>query len=137
MGGEYGRVTSGGLDIAALQTVTMTNKWGAGGTSRFSFTLALRGFTLVALLSWSELRESEQAEAVAIGIAATAIGWVLSRRPRTMRELLAEPVWPAQSMFDVRETPELPDRLRVECEPRLALCRQRLAESRPPAGTRA
>lgn len=181
---------SGALTIsaAALQTKTMTNKWGAGGTSRFPFTLALRGFTLVALLSWRDLHTSQRAEAVGVGLATTAIGWVMSPRPRTVRELVAELVWPMQSLFagslaaaidrdaaelserlraddvaqldaarergrrhaaevarrsieeaelDVRSATELPERLRIECERRLAVCRQRLTAPRTPADTRA
>ncbi|MGY6501076.1 MAG: hypothetical protein ACXIVQ_09340 [Acidimicrobiales bacterium] len=91
---------SAGLTLAstALHTRTMRNTHGHGDISRYPYSLALRGFGLVALLAWSELDGRHRVGTAAAAAATVAMAWQLSPEPRSGRELIAELAWPLQSV---------------------------------------
>lgn len=91
---------SAGLTLAAtaLHTRTMRNTHGHADISRYPYSLALRGFGLVALLAWSDLGTRHRVAATAAGAATVGLAWSLSPEPRSGRELFAELAWPLQSV---------------------------------------
>lgn len=81
-----------------VQTLTMGNVTGAGGTSRFPFTLSMRGYGLVAVLCWRDLSSRGRSAAGGVGLLNGVIGWLLTPKPRSRREGVADLAWPAQSV---------------------------------------
>ena len=98
---ERAVVASSVLALAStvVQTRTMRNKFGAGGTSRFPFTLSQRGLGLVSMLAWRELSKTGRSVAVGSALANIALGWALSAKPRSRREGFADLIWPIQAVM--------------------------------------
>jgi hypothetical protein len=86
------------LGATALHTRTMRNTHGHGDISRYPYSLALRGFGLVALLTWAELDPRRRAAAGVAAAGTVGLAWSLSPTPRSGRELIAELAWPLQSV---------------------------------------
>ncbi len=87
------------LASTVVQTKTMRNKFGAGGTSRFPFTLPQRGLGLVGMLAWRELSKKGRGLAIGAGLGNIVLGWMLSAKPRSRREGFADLIWPTQAVL--------------------------------------
>jgi hypothetical protein len=87
------------LIATVIQTLTMRSPRGAGGVSRFPFTLALRGYGMVTLLARRHLTTTQRWGAVGAGGLIGATGWFLTPKPRSRREGVADLVWPVQSVM--------------------------------------